>query len=332
MITPTRPKGIGFIFCCRRASVISAFLIVILFPVSSGAFEILLVAGETGIFSHYTARTICRIINRNAEDISCKIVPAPDAEYTLTNLQSGSLDIVLVDSLMLYDAIHKINYFEFMDISYDNLRGLVPLYDVPVTLIVRRDADIQSLEDLKGKRINAGAPRSSRHLATDTIMRVKNWSKQDFRLFGELPASHGQDTMAFCHGAIQAMLHIGVHPDSSLQQLFRLCQADFVNMNDTDIKKLVDDHPAFTSIRIDRDTYPSQSEAVTTFGTRAELIASIDLDEQTVYKIMDVIYSNQKQLKRSHPALSLFGADNHKRKTGLQLHPGAARFFSDKGW
>ena len=314
----------------KRAPIISAFLIVVLLPFSANAFDILLGTGETGTFSHFTGRTICRMINKHSNDINCKTVPAPGDVHNLTNLREGSLDIGLIDSRMLYDAINKTGYFEFLDISYDNLRVLTPLYEVPVTLVVRSDAKITSLEALKGKRINAGAPRSLQHLAVDTILKAKNWSEEDFSLFGELPASHSQDTMAFCHGTIQAMVHIGVHPGSSLQQLFRLCKADFVNMNDKDIEKLVNDHPAFTNINIAADTYPSQPKGVATFGTNVSLIVSSDLDEQTAYKIIDTIYSNQEHLKRAHPALSLFTVTAAKKSdVGIQLHPGAAKYFSE---
>ena len=62
---------------------------------------------------------------------------------------------------MLHDAMNKSGNFEFLDISYDNLRTLAPLYDDPITLVVRSDAKIASLAALKGKRINAAiAPAS----------------------------------------------------------------------------------------------------------------------------------------------------------------------------
>jgi TRAP transporter TAXI family solute receptor len=332
MITNKRAKCDRFNRFFKRAPIISAFLIVVLLPFSANAFDILLGTGETGTFSHFTGRTICRMINRHADDINCKTVPAPGDTHNLTNLQGGSLDIALIDSRMLYDAMNKTGYFEFLDISYDNLRALAPLYEVPVTLVVRGDAKITSLDELKGKRMNAGAPRSLQRLAVDTILKAKNWSEEDFSLFGELPASHSQDTMAFCHGTIQAMVHIGVHPGPSLQQLFRLCKVDLVNMNDKDIEKLVNDHPAFININIAADTYPSQPKGVATFGTTVSLIASSDLDEQTVYKIVDAIYNNRKQLKRAHPALSLFTVKAAKKSdAGIQLHPGAAKYFSDQG-
>jgi TRAP-type uncharacterized transport system substrate-binding protein len=62
------------------------------------------------------------------------------------------------------------------------------------------------------------------------------------------------------------------------------------------------------------------------------LVASADLDEQTVYKIIDAIYNNQNHLKRAHPALSSFTLDaTPKNDIGILLHPGAARYFSEHG-
>jgi len=326
--TRTIPTTLFF----RRMQIIYLFLIVgaFVFPFSAHAFDVLLGTGAPGTFSHFSGRILCRVINSHTSDINCQTVPTSDDVHNLTNLRGGSLDIGLVDSRMLLDAMNKTGHFEFLDISYENLRALAPLYDIPITLVVRDDAGITSLKDLKGKRINAGNSRSLQYLAVNTIMKAKNWSKKDFSLFGELPPSQSQDTMAFCYGEMQAMVHIGVHPDSSLQQLFKLCEANLVNMDDSDIEKLINDHPAFWKINIAADTYPSHPDAVTTFGTRAMLVASEDLDEETVYKIIDAIDSNQKRLSSAHPALSLFSGDTaEKSATGIQLHPGAVKYFSE---
>ncbi len=321
---------IRFFRSSRRVSLIGAFLIVALFPLSAGAFDILLGTGEDGTFSHFAGRMLCRVINSQSKDIKCKPVPAPDAMHNLTNLRGGSLDISLVDSRMLHDAMNKKGYFEFLDIRYENLRTLVPIYDDPITLVARGDADIASVGDLKGKRINAGAPRSPQHLAVETIMKAKNWTEDDFRLFGELPASQSQDTMAFCHGEVQAMLHIGVHPNSSVKQLIKLCKADLVDMNDADIQKLVDGHPAFKTMTIAAGVYPSRPESVATFGTTAMLVASEDLDEETVYTILDAIYTHRKSMMRAHPALSAFTTEAaRKSDVAIQPHPGAAKYFSE---
>ncbi|UCH20439.1 MAG: TAXI family TRAP transporter solute-binding subunit [Deltaproteobacteria bacterium] len=332
MITRKHGKHFCFTWFFKRAPMIAAFLIIGLFPFSAKALDILLGTGEPGTFSHFTGRTICRMINKFSDDLTCKTVVAPDDVHNITNLRGGALDIGLIDSRLLYDAINKTGYFKFFDISYENLRTLFPLYDIPVTLVVRRDAGITSLEALKGKRINTGAPISLENLAFDTIMKAKNWSKADFSLIQELPASQSQDTMAFCYGTVQAMVHIGVHPDRSLQQLLERCKASLANMDDNDIEKLVNDHPALFKTNITVDTYPSQPKGVTTFGTRMTLVTSDALDAQTVYKIIDVIYKNQKRLRGAHQAFSSFTVRaTQKNDAGIQAHPGAVKFFSEHG-
>ena len=185
-----------------RVPIMCLFFIIgtCVFPFSAQAIDILLGTREPGTYSHFTGRMLCRVINSQASDMNCETVPTPGDVHNLTNLRGGSLDIGLVDSRMLFDAVNKSGYFEFLDISYENLRVLAPIYDIPITLVVRSDAGITSLEDLKGKRINAGAPRSLQSLSMNTIMKAKNWSKDDFSLVGELPPSHSQPALDAAQG------------------------------------------------------------------------------------------------------------------------------------
>ena len=161
------------------------------------------------------------------------------------------------------------------------------------------------------------------------LLKPKNWERTDFSLITELPPSQSQDTMAFCHGTVQAMLHIGVHPDTSLQQLFRLCDARLVDLQDNDIRQLVSGSPAFVDITIPANQYPASPEKVTTFGTRAILVASEDLDGQTVNTILAAIYSGRKRLQNAHPAMVLMDPETVlATDLGVELHPGATQFFS----
>jgi TRAP transporter TAXI family solute receptor len=314
----------------KHAVLIYAMIFALL-PISANALEILIGTGPDGSFSHFTGRKICRIISKNANDISCKAVPGPDGIHNLTNLQGGSLDASLVDSRMLADAINNTGYFKFLDIRYDNLRELIPLYDQPFTIVARRDSEITSLDNLKGKRINAGAPRSEEHLVTDTVLSTKNWTQDDFSLFGELSASLSQDKMAFCHGEVEAMFHIGVHPDPSIKQLLERCKAVLVGMGDSDIMRMIEGQPAFSMIDISAGIYPSVEKPITTFGSTVFLIASDSLDEQTTIMIMEALDNNQRNIRNAHTALNTFTVTKSpKRTTGVQQHPGAATYLSTK--
>ncbi|MCP3872295.1 MAG: TAXI family TRAP transporter solute-binding subunit [Desulfobacteraceae bacterium] len=294
------------------------------------AYDVFLGTQEQGTFSHYTGRLLERIIDQENKDINVKAAPGPGDIHNLTNLSQGSLDIALIDSRMLHDAINKVGNFKFLDINYQNLTIITPLHNVPVTLITGNNTSISKLDDLKGKRINIGAPLSSQNIFFNTIFTAKKWSKNDFKLVAEISDSQSQDTMAFCHGTIDAMIHIGVHPDSSLQQLYKLCRAKTIDMDDDDITKFINHHPSFSKFTIVSGTYSSQTRDIVTFGTQTLMVTSQDLDKGTVYTILDIMHKNRKRLSNSHPALALKKPDIRKMsQVGIKLHPGALKYFSD---
>jgi TRAP transporter TAXI family solute receptor len=237
--------------------------------------------------------------------------------------------MALIDSRMLYDAIHKTGNFEFLDIDYRSLRVLTALYDVPITLIAGGNTGIYTLEDLKDKRINIGAPLSAQRLSFDMILAAKRWSDKHFKLVSEISNSQGQDAMAFCHGTVDAMIHIGVHPDPSLRQLFRLCRAKAVHMSDKGIDGLIARHPAFSKFIIPPGTYLTQTKEIETFATKVFLVASESLDDDTAYQILGAIFKNRKIFSNAHPSLVLNKPDI-KRMTlaNLKLHTGAIKYFS----
>ena len=318
---------------CKSAkpvwSILVVFMILGFCCVPANALDILIGTSKAGTSSHFTGRLIERVVSKQVKDFNCKTVPASGDIHNLTNLLEGSLDISLIDSRMLHDAINKIGNFKFLDIDYQNLTVLAPLYDVPFTLIVGDNVGITNLDGLKGKRINIGAPLSLQRLSIETILAAKNWSKNNFSLVAEISDSQSQDTMAFCHGTIDAMIHVGVHPDPSLQQLFKLCKAKTADMNDTDIQSLVHRHPAFSKFTIPSGTYPSQTSDIITFGTQTLLVASQNFDEETAYAILNAIYRNHKKFSNAHPSLTLKKPDIKQMSyAGIKLHAGTLKYFS----
>lgn len=254
-------------------------------------------------FARFAGRTVARLIDRHAVALHCQAVAGPDDVHNLTNLQGGSIDLTLVDGLTLQAAVQRTGRFAFLDVPYDQLRCLVTLYRLPATLVVQSGAGILSLDDLAGKRFNAGVRGSAARSAADFLLEAKGWTPADFALFQELSDSHGEDTMAFCHGTVQAMVHVGGHPDDGLRQLFRLCGAALVDLRDPETDALVAAHPALVPMEIPAGTYPSQSRSIATFGTRVVLAVSADLDDETAGQVVRVLTGQRRALQAAHPAL-----------------------------
>jgi len=137
--------------------------------------------------------------------------------------------------------------------------------------------------------------------------------------------------MAFCHGTVQAMMNRGVHPTVSVQRLLVNCKAHLLPMDDADIDKLVAGNPSLWKTTVLADSYPAKSRKVVTFGTRAILIGSGDMDQKTAYAIVKALYTNKEQLQRSHQSLSLYPVATARQGIdGLTMHPGAEQFFTEQ--
>jgi len=326
-----------------QSSTLSRFILALVLFFSSfstsSALEILLGTSQSGTFDYRTGRTICRMLNSLAEGLECKVRPADAAGHAevavhnLTNIRSGSLDLGIVDSTQQANAFNQSGRFEFTDIRYDNLRSLFSLNSIPFTLITYRGSGIKSFEDLRGKSVNIGNQGSSQREIMNSLLAAKNWSKKDFRLVEQIATSRSQDSMALCHRNVDAIVRVNVHPDSTIEQVVRLCQAEIVSVSGPDIMKFIEQNPAYQAIDIPAGTYTSNPSPVATVGLKATLITTEEMDEESVYTIVRTLFENLDRLKRSHPSFaSLAPAGMLTGSLTAPLHRGAIRYYREKGW
>ena len=102
-----------------------------------------------------------------------------------------------------YHALKGTSAFEIVGPDTD-LRALFSLHGEPFTVVARRDAGILRFLDLKGKRVNIGNPGSGQRATMEVVMEAEGWSKSDFSLANDLPAS--QQSLALCNDRVQAMM------------------------------------------------------------------------------------------------------------------------------
>lgn len=288
---------------------IPVFLLLFFFlipPIPAFSFELLVGADTKGSFSHYTARALCRMLARQDNDLTCTQLTSTNGVDTLTNIQNGSLDLALVDSQLLNEALKKNGPFEFLDISYDQVRIIAPLFDMTITFVVRDDADIASCDQLPGKRINTGAPGSPQKRLVKKFMSARGWSEDDFTSVAELSSSLSQDRIAFANGTIQAMVHQGVHPDPSLERLMAHSRAHLIGLCGKEVEAMVAQNPGMSIQHPSSTAKQSSAEPIETFGTTVTLVTSADLDDETVRLVVDTLRKNKAQLRAMHPALSTF--------------------------
>ena len=298
-------------------------------PVHS-ADVIIWTGSKSGVY-YQAGRAICRLIKRNIQGMTCKALETAGSVSNLANVQAGALELGLVQSDLQYHAFHQSGPFEFVDTPYASLRSLFSLYPEPFTLVTRRDANIRTLDDLIGRRVNIGNPGSGQRATMEVVMAAKGWSKDDFQLVTELPAA--QQSLALCHDRVQAMVYTVGHPNFSVAKAVSLCQAAISEVSGPDIDRLVSENPYYAHTVIPAGVYPGIDQPVPTFGVLATVVSSSDVDEDQIYNIVKSLFENLDSFRRMH---TVFG--DLKIETmitnGLSapLHEGAKRYYRERGW
>lgn len=319
----------------RRPAVflnIVLFLLISLTPAQSAkAFELLVGTGMPGTFSQFTARALCRILARQNEELTCTPISSDDELDILTNVQGGSLDLALVDSQLLSESLSSKGSFKFLDISYEQLRIVTPLYNIPIVFIARPDADINSYQQLVGKRINVGPPGSQVKYLIKTFISAMGWTEDDFSLVTELSSSMYQDKIAFNQGTIQAMVYRGVHPDPAIGQLLSQGQANLIGLDGEGVKKTIALYPGVSLQNLTDTGYRNQTGPLKTFGTSMVLVTSADTDNETVRLVTQTLSDNKAFFQAVHPSLSAFSVNlQPELYGGLKVHEAVMEWISVK--
>ena len=297
------------------------------------AFDIVIGANQLSSFEFHVGRMMCRLINSKTDTFKCQPRITTGSLYNLDNVRLGSLDMGIVQSDIHYQAIKKQGIFKFKDTTYENVRSLFSLHTSPFTLIASQKSKIKALDDLVKKRINIGPQGTTRYKIMKQIFLQKGWSKKDFVMLEELPSSQSQDSIAFCHGQIQAIIYSMVHPNPVAANLIRRCKGTLIPIDQSVINQLIIDYPYFTSTKIPQGIYKTNKKPTMTFGIQSTIVASEELDNETVYQIVKMVFTNINRFKNANLAFHEL-APKQMVKEGLTapLHDGAVKFYKENGW
>lgn len=287
-------------------------------------------AGVTGVY-YPAGGAICRLVNRSRKDtgVRCTVESTGGSINNLESIRKGDLDLGVVQSDLLYNAYQGKEIFA--DVGADkDLRVLFSLHAEPFTVVARKDAKIANFDDLKGKRVNLGAPGSGMRATMEDLMARKGWTTQSFAAVVDVKSDNV--TKALCGGKIDAMVFAGGHPNGTIQQLTSSCDTRLVNVTGKVIDNLIKEHPFYTRAVIPAGMYPGNNKNITTFGVRAELVASAQLDDEVAYQMVKAVFDNLDNFKTLHPVFATLDAQQMVRDAGvIPMHPGAIRYFREHG-
>ena len=317
----------------KMKKIVSMLLVVVLLAsvVSTSAFAAkttymsIGTGSVTGVYDPLGG-ALASIVTNQMDGYSCAAESTGGAVENASLLIDNKIDLGFVAASTLYDAQHGLNSFEVKDGS--NVVALFSFFP-EVVQILSVDPSIKTIPDLKGKRVAVGSAGSGTEVMARAILNLYDMSyddiNEDFLGFGDAATGlkDGTVDVAFTWAGI---------PTASVMELCATHNISMISFSDEELEKLMTVSSYCVPAQITKETYPKMYEDAQSFSIPAIICANADLDEEFVYNFMVAVFDNMELLAQTHER----GADLSLETAldgleGATLHPGAEKFFREKG-
>jgi TRAP transporter TAXI family solute receptor len=197
---------------------------------------------------------------------------------------------------------------------------------VAMHVIALEGGPINTIADLKGKRVGMGQPGGVSMLDANVLMGMV--AGEDFEPFR---VRLGDMVDMLSDGNIDAALWNGSFPLPPVIKLSAQRDLKLVPISDEFYGNLNAKYPPYFRLSIPGGTYEDVAGDTPTFGLANGLVISADVSEERVYDMTKAIFENLESLAGVHPALGRVSKDTVLNGFGAPLHPGALRYYREIG-
>ena len=284
----------------------------------------------TGVY-YPTGGAICKLVNkgRKEHNIRCSVESTGGSIYNVNTIRAGELDFGIVQSDWQYHGYNGTSKFAEQG-PFKDLRAVFSLHTEPFNIIARTDAGIESVADLKGKRVNIGNPGSGDRATMGVVMEAMGWTNADFKLASELKGS--ERSQALCDNKIDAFVYVVGHPNGSIKEATTSCDAKLIPATGAKIDAIVSNNPYYAFTSVPAGMYRGTDKDVNSFGVAATMVTTSNVSDDVAYNVAKSVFENFDTFKRLHPAFAnLKKEEMVKAGLSIPLHPGAQKYYKEIG-
>lgn len=256
----------------------------------------------------------------NAESTGASVV-------NVNLLNNAEVDFALMQNDIAYYAFNGEEMFSDNP-ALTNLRGVASLYPEVIQIVVNAGAGINSVDDLRGKRVAVGAPGSGAEANARQILTAHGISYDDIRA----------DFLSFAEAAdalrdnnVDAAFVTAGTPTAAVTDVSTTHNVRLLSISDTMAGELMGAYPFYERVTIPAGTYRNQDSDVQTIAVLAMLSARADLSEDLVYNVTKALFENLDMFAAAHSRGANLSLDTATGGMPLELHPGAARYYREVG-
>src|ERR1700730_17063945 len=250
-----------------------------------------------------------------------------------------------VDNLKLLGSGQSELGFSMADAALDALNGedkvksgkipvrtLMVLYPNRMHVVTIEGTGIEKMSDLKGKRVSTGSPGSATEVMAFRVIEAAGLDKDKDMRRERLGVA--ESVNAIKDRKIDAFFWVGGLPTAAVTDLAATPGA---KMKMIDHSEVVDKMNAkhgnlYAASVIKAGVYPSQDKDNKNTVVWNILVANASLPDEMAYKVVKTMIEKKADLVAVHQEAKSFSLDNQiKSNSSIPWHPGAVKYFAEKG-
>jgi len=149
--------------------------------------------------------------------------------------------------------------------------------------------------------------------------------------FRRFPLSDGENRSAIVDEQVDAGIFITAVASPTIRELTTTNDVRFVSIDPEVLAKVQSEYPYFVKGEIEANTFRLQTEPVSTVIVWGQFVCTEDTDEDFVYEFMKVVFDHRDEIEAIQPLFKQVTMDNITDGMSVPLHPGAIRFYKERG-
>jgi uncharacterized protein len=279
----------------------------------------------TGVY-YQLGGGLARLIDKNLEGYKATASETGASVQNIQGLVEGTYDVAFSLADTANDAVEGKGSFS----EPQPVEALTRLYPNFTHVLVRSDAGIDSLADMKGKVVSTGSPKSGTEVIAHRLLEAAGLDPSKDIKAQRLALPETQDGVK--DGGIDALFWSGGLPTAGITDL-TTSLGDKVKFLDVsaELSALQDEYgPIYEAGSIPAATY-DLPEDVPTIVVPNVLVVKEGFDPELAGKLVKLIYDQQAELEQVNPAAADISLDTARQTDPIPLNEGATKALDELG-
>jgi uncharacterized protein len=288
--------------------------------------ELILATGGTGGTYYPLGGGMAKVWKDNIAGVNTTVQSTGASVANIRLLGKNEVDLALIQNDTADYGRNGLESFAEQKEKYTNYSAIGALYPEVIQIVVRADSKIQTIDDLKGKRVVVGAAASGTELAARQIFGAYGLSYKDKKDMEALFLGFAEGATALKDKQADALVIVSGVPNSSLADVQTATDIRLVTI---DAAKVSKDYKFYVKHTVKAGTYKGMDKDTDVVALLAILVVRDELHTDLVYEMTKSLFEKAGTI--GHAKAKEFNVMKAADGITIPFHPGAAKYLKEKG-